>query len=59
MHVEAYDELVNNFPMSLPVPKPPVPEHTEMHYMLFEEAVLHPFTDDHQPSLQTEGGKEA
>ena len=46
MLLEAYDELVNNFTLPLPVPKPPVIGHTDLHYMSFEEAVLQLFTDD-------------
>ncbi len=43
----AYVDLVNNFATPLPVPKP-----QDIHYMSLEEAVNHPFSDEHQPSLQ-------
>jgi len=53
MPLEAYEELVNNFAMPLPIPNPPIPRHTDLHYVSYEEAALLPFTDDHQPSLQS------
>jgi hypothetical protein len=39
--------------MPLPIPKPTsVAGIPDPHYMTFDEAVKHPFTDEHQPSLQ-------
>ena len=49
---DAYVELVNNFAMPLPIPMPQDVAGSDLHYMSFEEAVKHPFSDEHQPSLQ-------
>ena len=39
--------------MPLPLPKPPSAAGiNDLHYMSFEEAVTHPFTDKQQSSLQ-------
>ena len=48
------EELVDAYSMPLPIPKPPeVPGNVaDLHYMSFKEAVLQPFSDEHQPSLQ-------
>ena len=50
---DAYVELVNNFAMPLPIPMPQDVAGSDLHYMSFEEAVKHPFSDEHQPSLQS------
>ena len=48
-----YEELHGIFAMPLLITKPPsTAEISDLHYMSFEEAVMHPFTDEHQPSLQ-------
>ena len=53
MPLEAYDELHNVFAMPLPLPKPPSATGiVDLHYMPFDDAILHPFTDEHQASLQ-------
>jgi hypothetical protein len=53
MPLAAYEELHNNFSMPLPIPKPAsVAIVSDPHYMTFDEAVKHPFTDVHKPSLQ-------
>jgi len=53
MPLEAYDELHNVFAMPLPLPKPlSATGIVDLYYMPFEDAILHPFTDEHQPSLQ-------
>ena len=53
MPLAAYEELHNKFAMPLPLPLPSsVAGNTDLHYMSFEEAVLHPYSDMHQPSLQ-------
>ena len=50
---EAYDELHNVFAMSLPLPKPPsATEIVDLHFMPIEDAIIHPFIDEHQSSLR-------
>ena len=40
--------------MPLPMPKlTSTVEKSDFQYMSFEEAVTHPFTDEHQPSILT------
>ena len=48
----AYEEFHGNFAMPLPIPKPPNAEISDLHYITFEEAVMHPFGNAHQPSLE-------
>ena len=52
MPIEAYEELHNKLAMPLPIPKPTIDGVNGFHYMSFEEVVTHPFTAEHQPSLQ-------
>ncbi len=53
MPVETYTELHEKYAMPLPIPKPTsTAVKTDIHYMSFEEAIAHPFTDEHKPSLQ-------
>jgi hypothetical protein len=53
MPLEVYDELNNVFIMPLHFPKPPSATRiVDLYYMPFEDAILHPFIDEHQPSLQ-------
>jgi len=48
MLVEAYTELHEKYAMPLPIPKPTsTAVKTDLHYMSFEEATAHPFTDEH------------
>jgi len=56
MPLEAYAELHNNLAMSLPITKTSsgaAGTRVHLHYMSFEEAMTHPFTDEHQPSIQS------
>ena len=52
MPIEAYEELHSKLTMPLPIPKPTIDGVNDFHYISFEEAVTHPFTAEHQPSLQ-------
>jgi hypothetical protein len=53
MSLAAYEELHTKFAMPLPLPKPPSAARiNHLHYMSFEEAVTHPFTDKHQSFLR-------
>jgi hypothetical protein len=54
MTVQAYTQLHEKYAMPLPIPKPTsTAEKFDIHYVSFEEAVTQPFTDDHQPTLQS------
>ena len=54
MPVEVYTELHEKYAMPLSIPKTrSTAEKSYVHYMSFEEAVTQPFTDEHQPSLQS------
>jgi hypothetical protein len=47
----AYEEMHNNVIMTLPIPKTTsVARISDPHYMTFDEAVKHPFTNEPQPS---------
>jgi len=52
MSLKAYLELVNSYVMPLPIPKPQDMLRSNLHYVSFEEAVMQPFSDEHQPSLK-------
>ena len=52
MPPEAYLELTNKLSMPLPIPKPQDVPGSDLHYMFFEEAVAHPFSEEHHPSFQ-------
>ena len=56
MPLEAYAELHTNLAMPVPITKTSssaAGTHVDLHYMSFEEAVPHPFTDEHRPSIQS------
>ena len=53
MPLAAFEELHNTFAIPLPLPlQTSVAGNTDLYYISFEEAVLQPFSDVHQPSLQ-------
>jgi hypothetical protein len=52
MPPEAYLELTSKFSMPLPISKPQDVPGSNLHYTSFEEAVAHPFSEEHQPSFQ-------
>ena len=52
MPPDAYLEMVNNYAMPLPIPKPQDVPRSDLRYMSFEEAMLQPISDEYQPSLQ-------
>eukprot|EP00951_Prasinocladus_malaysianus_P003315 scaffold23523_cov31-Prasinocladus_malaysianus.AAC.3 len=48
-----YGVLHTYYKMPLPTPQPlPLDGEIELHYLPFKEAVKHPFTSEHQPSLR-------